>query len=106
MLKDFLRVALLVGALAIAALAGPATASAEERYSDADSAYLRVTSRILQPVGNVLDYEIVTAVQSGGTEQISGKERLPLAYRDAVKRYTLRQHRRDEQQALQERAAR
>lgn len=52
------------------------------------------------------DYEIVTAVQSGGTEQISGKERLPLAYRDAVKRYTLRQHRRDEQQALQERAAR
>jgi hypothetical protein len=48
----------------------------------------------------------VTAVHSGGTEQISGKERLPLAYRDAVKRYTLRQHRRDEQQALQERAAR
>lgn len=51
------------------------------------------------------EYETVTAVQSGGTEQITGKERLPLAYRDAVKRYTLRQHRRDEQQVLQERAA-
>ncbi len=52
------------------------------------------------------EYEIVTAVQSGGAEQIAGNERLPLAYRDAVKRYTLLQHRRDEQQAAQERAAR
>ena len=52
------------------------------------------------------DYETVTAVQPGGAEQITGKERLPLAYRDAVKRYTLRQHRRDEQLAAQERAAR
>ena len=52
------------------------------------------------------DYETVTAVQTGGAEQITGKERLPLAYRDAVKRYTLRQHRRDEQLAAQERAAR
>jgi hypothetical protein len=52
------------------------------------------------------EYETVTAAQSGGTEQITGRERLPLAYRDAVKRYTLRQHRRDEQQAVQERAAR
>ena len=52
------------------------------------------------------EYETVTGAQSGGTEQITGRERLPLAYRDAVKRYTLRQHRRDEQQAVQERAAR
>ncbi len=52
------------------------------------------------------DYETVIAVQTGGAEQITGKKRLPLAYRDAVKRYTLRQHRRDEQLAAQERAAR
>jgi len=52
------------------------------------------------------EYEIVTAAQAGGAEQVTGKAGMPLAYRDAVKRYTLRQHRRDEQQALQERAAR
>jgi len=52
------------------------------------------------------NYEIVTAAHSGAAEQVTANARLPLAYRDAVTRYTLRQHRRDEQQALQERAAR
>ena len=52
------------------------------------------------------EYEKVMAVQTGSIEQTSGKQRLPLAYRDAVKRYTLNQHRRDELQSAQERAAR
>ena len=52
------------------------------------------------------DYETVAAVQIGGAEQVGSDQRLPLAYRDAVKRYTLRQHRREEQLAAQERAAR
>jgi hypothetical protein len=52
------------------------------------------------------EYETVTAVQAGGAEQVGSDQRLPLAYRDAVKRYTLRQHRREEQLAAQERAVR
>ena len=52
------------------------------------------------------DYETLAAVQIGGAEQVGSDQRLPLAYRDAVKRYTLRQHRREEQLAAQERAAR
>lgn len=33
----------------------PASASAEERYSDDDSGYLRVASRVVQPVSIVLE---------------------------------------------------
>ena len=59
MLKTFLHAALVGGAFSIAAaitvVGSPATAMADERYSDADSGYLRVASRIVQPVGIILD---------------------------------------------------
>ncbi len=40
-------------------------------------------------------YQDVVAEQRGGVENSTGAEQLPLAYRDAVKEYTVRQHRRE-----------
>ena len=41
------------------------------------------------------EYANIVAEQHGGVEQNTGDEQLPLAYRDAVKDYTVRQHRRE-----------
>ena len=40
-------------------------------------------------------YEDIVAEQRGGAEQSTGDARLPLAYRDAARSYTVRQHRRE-----------
>jgi len=40
-------------------------------------------------------YEAIVAKQETGIEQSSGNAQLPLAYRDAARRYTVRQHRRE-----------
>ena len=40
-------------------------------------------------------YEDVVTEQHGGAEHSTGAEQLPLAYREAVKEYTVRQHRRE-----------
>jgi hypothetical protein len=53
--KQTLHAALAVAILAMTTAALPATASAEERYSDEDSGYLRVSSRVVQPVANILE---------------------------------------------------
>ena len=41
------------------------------------------------------EYEDVVAEQKGGAEHDTSAEQLPLAYRDAVKEYTVRQHQRE-----------
>ena len=48
-----------------------------------------------QAQASSLDYESVTARQRGGTEQESAGQRPPLAYREAIKQYTLSQHRKE-----------
>lgn len=53
--KHTLHTALALAILAMTTVALPATASAEERYSDADSGFLRVASRVTQPVGIILE---------------------------------------------------
>jgi len=40
-------------------------------------------------------YESVVASQRGGAEQSTSDARLPIAYRDAVRTYSVRQHRRE-----------
>jgi hypothetical protein len=40
-------------------------------------------------------YEDIVARQRGGAEQSVGEARLPIAYRDAAKSYSVRQHRRE-----------
>ncbi len=40
-------------------------------------------------------YETIVAEQRGGAEQSVGEERLPIAYRDAARVYSVRQHRRE-----------
>lgn len=40
-------------------------------------------------------YQDVTAEQHGGSEQTTGSDQLPLAYRDAARQYTVRQHDRE-----------
>lgn len=40
-------------------------------------------------------YENIIAEQIGGSEQTTGSEQLPVAYRDAVRQYTVRQHERE-----------
>ena len=40
-------------------------------------------------------YESIVAEQRGGAEQSIGEDRLPIAYRDAARAYSVRQHRRE-----------
>lgn len=42
-----------------------------------------------------MQYQDIVAEQRGGVEQNTNGEQLPLAYREAVKEYTVRQHRRE-----------
>lgn len=55
------------------------TASAEERYSDKDSGYLRVASRVVQPVGIILEnvvFKPFTAFLSWSDPTLESTERI------------------------------
>ena len=65
--------------------------SADEDRNGAEDAYYAAT----QAQAAKLDYEAVTAHRRSVNEQEVDRERMPLAYREAVKQYMIEQHRRE-----------
>ena len=72
--------------------------SAEEDPNGAEEAFYAAT----QAQASKLDYEAVTGRQRYAAEQGAPRERMPLAYRDAVKQYMLGQHAKEKQRAAKE----
>jgi hypothetical protein len=62
----------------------------DERQGTEESFYAAT-----QAQASKIGYETVMPARSQGAEQVVSSERMPLVYRDAVKRYTLAQHRKE-----------
>jgi hypothetical protein len=71
------------------------TVKVEQRDDDerngAEEAFYAAT----QAQSSKLEYEAVTARSRRGSEQATGSEHMPLAYRDSARQYTLSQHQRE-----------
>jgi hypothetical protein len=67
--------------------------SAEEDPNGAEDAFYAAT----QAQASKLDYETLTARQRYAADQGAPRERMPMAYRDAVKQYMLEQHGKEKQ---------
>ncbi len=78
MVKRFLSTGALAAFATMTILATPGQASAEEVYTDADSEYMRVVSRVVQPVGIVLEavvFRPFTALMSWSDPNMMRAER-------------------------------
>jgi len=65
--------------------------SDDEDRSGAEDAFYAAT----QAQASKLDYESAQASRRASSEQSVDASRMPMAYREAVKQYTLEQHRRE-----------